>query len=133
MAKTARRTTGAVMATGLFLGAAQVCVAANVDGPFSHAHVRSVSPVIVAAIQHASIDKEWRHVFEPFPYRAGIEAVKALAATDGGGMLDRNELRFLLRTKVVDLPCHPAPRAKTRCGFLHAESNWHGLSRPELI
>jgi hypothetical protein len=51
------------------------------------------------------IDKEWRHLFEPFPYRAGIEAVKALAASDGGGMLQRNELRFLLKNKVVDLPC----------------------------
>jgi AbiTii len=51
------------------------------------------------------IDKEWRHHFEPFPYRAGIEAVKALAV-DGGGMLQRNEFRFLLKTKVVDLPCH---------------------------
>jgi len=52
------------------------------------------------------LDKEWRHLFEPFPYRAGITAVQALAATDGGGMLDRNELRFLLKNKVVDLPCH---------------------------
>jgi hypothetical protein len=52
------------------------------------------------------IDKEWRHHFEPFPYRAGIEAVKALAAAKGGGMLDRNDFRFLLKNKVVDLPCH---------------------------
>lgn len=52
------------------------------------------------------IDKEWRHVFEPFPYRAGIAAVQALAASGGGGMLERNELRFLLKGKVVDLPCH---------------------------
>ena len=52
------------------------------------------------------IDKEWRHHFEPFLYRAGIEAVKALAASDGGGMLQRNDLRFLLKNKVVDLPCH---------------------------
>jgi hypothetical protein len=52
------------------------------------------------------IDKEWRHVFEPFPYRAGIAAVKTLASTKGGGMLDRNDFRFLLTNKVVDLPCH---------------------------
>jgi hypothetical protein len=52
------------------------------------------------------IDKEWRHLFEPFPYRAGIAAVKTLAATKGGGMLERNEFRFLLENKVVDLPCH---------------------------
>ncbi len=52
------------------------------------------------------IDKEWRHLFEPFPYRAGIEAVKTLAAAKGGGMLERNEFRFLLKNKVVDLPCH---------------------------
>jgi hypothetical protein len=52
------------------------------------------------------IDKEWRHLFEPFRYRAGIAAVKTLAATKGGGMLERNELRFLLKDKVVDLPCH---------------------------
>jgi hypothetical protein len=52
------------------------------------------------------IDKKWRHIFEPFSYRAGIAAVQALAATNGGGMLDRNELRFLLKGKVFDLPCH---------------------------
>ena len=52
------------------------------------------------------IDKEWRRHFEPFLYRAGIEAVKALAASDGGGMLQRNDLRFLLKYKAVDLPCH---------------------------
>jgi AbiTii-like protein len=52
------------------------------------------------------IDKEWRHLFEPFPYRAGITAVKTLAATKGGAMFERNEFRFLLKNKVVDLPCH---------------------------
>jgi hypothetical protein len=52
------------------------------------------------------IDKEWREHFEPFPYRAGIEAIKTLAINDGGGMLDRNDFRFLLKNKVVDLPCH---------------------------
>lgn len=52
------------------------------------------------------IDKEWRHQFEPFPYRAGIEAIKTLAAAKHGGMLDRNDFRFLLKGKVVDLPCH---------------------------
>jgi hypothetical protein len=51
------------------------------------------------------IDEKWRKYFEPFPYRAGIEAIKTLAANDGGGMLDRSELRFLLNNKVVDLPC----------------------------
>lgn len=51
------------------------------------------------------IDKQWRHIFEPFPYREGIEAVKALAYNDGGGTLDRSDFRFLLKGKVIDLPC----------------------------
>lgn len=52
------------------------------------------------------IGKDWREHFEPFAYRAGIEAVKTLAANNHGGILDRNDLRFLLKNKVFDLPCH---------------------------
>ena|SRR5438128_10472894 len=40
------------------------------------------------------------------PVPRGYEAIKALAAADGGGMLQRNEFRFLLKNKAVDLPCH---------------------------
>src|SRR5262245_48857660 len=46
------------------------------------------------------IDKEWRHFFEPFPYRAGIAAIQSLAASESGGMQERNEFRFLLKNKV---------------------------------
>lgn len=51
------------------------------------------------------IDKEYRRVFEPFPFRQGIEAIKTLAQGDGGGRVDRSDYRFLLTGKVVDLPC----------------------------
>lgn len=49
------------------------------------------------------IEEKWRPVFESHPYRGGVEALKTLAET--GGTIMRNELRFLLKGKVVDLPC----------------------------
>jgi hypothetical protein len=51
------------------------------------------------------IDENWRHLFDPYRYRAGIESIKTLAATDGGGMLHRDDFIFLLKNKVVTLPC----------------------------
>lgn len=51
------------------------------------------------------IDEEYRHLFEPRLERAPIETIKELAAK-GGGVLHRNELRFLLKGQIVDLPCY---------------------------
>jgi hypothetical protein len=58
------------------------------------------------SIPTALIAKKWRHVFEPFPFRDGIAVVQSLAAGGGNGVFHRNEFRFLLEDKVVDLPCN---------------------------
>jgi hypothetical protein len=71
---------------------------ASFSNGYWSAQQQPISPLLIA--------EEWRHHFEPFPYRQGIEAVKALAANQHGGMVSRNDFIFLLRNKVYDAPCH---------------------------
>lgn len=55
-------------------------------------------------IAPALIEKKWRNIFERIPFREGVAAAKTLSAN--GGMIDRSELKFVVKGRVVDLPCY---------------------------
>jgi hypothetical protein len=50
------------------------------------------------------IEEKWRDMFERLPFPDGIGTAKALSQGDGA-MIDRSALRFLLKGKIVNLPC----------------------------